>query len=195
MIQKKRTLSKRKWRELVKAVESCRKFRGEREATNFFGHLRHLEPDRRERILRGMRILQRAETLAAVWHPRARAATVELEELIKPEGPIHLFFAACRVQPAIVDYRSGSLDFSLIQENDEIAAIWLLGQLVQMGLVSRLRRCESCDRLIFARFAHQTTCPGGKCRRDKYERSPQGKAYHRRKSREYYWLRKEKNVK
>jgi hypothetical protein len=67
--------------------------------------------------------------------------------------------------------------------------------LSRKGLVHRIQRCQNpaCAKWFYAGFDHQTTCTG-KCRRGKYRSSEKWKEHHREKQREYYQLKKYKNV-
>jgi ribosomal protein S27AE len=181
---------------------NLRRFRGEREATNFLDALQHLQDRPKDRVLEVLRFLQKAETLANRTQTRAhnRAAREALEKLIGNGGPLDRALAAYRVRPLIFSYAgTGELqiDFTAINEkrSDEFGAIYEAIELARMGLTRRLRECSNCGAWFFARFSHQSHCAGGKCRIAEYRKSEQWKEYRRKKSKEYYWLRKNTNVK
>jgi hypothetical protein len=189
---------------LQKRLANLRKFRGEREATNFLDALQHLQDSPRARVLTVLRFLQKAETLASHAerraHNRAAREARELEQLIGNGGPLDRALAAYRVRPLIFSYAgSGELqiDFTAINEKrtDEFGAIYEAIELARMGLTRRLRECSNCGAWFFARFSHQSHCAGGKCRIAEYRKSEQWKEYRRKKSKEYYWLRLKTNVK
>jgi hypothetical protein len=76
----------------------------------------------------------------------------------------------------------------------ERAAIDAFVDLGEEGLIGRIRRCQHCQRWIFARFPHQSCC-SAYCRERVFRSSEQWKAKRREKAKEYYWLHKNKNVK
>lgn len=67
-------------------------------------------------------------------------------------------------------------------------------QLGEAGLLGRVRRCNHCQKWIFARFPHQSCC-SAYCRERFFRSSEHWKAKRRKKAREYYWLHKNKNIK
>ena len=80
-------------------------------------------------------------------------------------------------------------------EYDEMNAVLDLTRMAEVGMLRRLKRCDHCQRWIFARFAHQRFCSGGKCREKAFRSSPAEKEKRRRWARKYYWIQKHANVK
>jgi hypothetical protein len=77
---------------------------------------------------------------------------------------------------------------------EEQRAVSAFIQLGESGLLERVRRCNHCEKWIFARFPHQSCC-SAYCRERLFRSSEQWKAKRRKKAKEYYWLHKNKNVK
>lgn len=189
----------RRFLDILKRWESLRQFRGEQEAANFLDHLKHLRGRHKDRVLELLRLVQKAEGLASRAGGKRNRAARELEKLIMTEGALDQALATCRIRPAINSYLpSGELEITFTGTQGKpapIEAIWELVQLAGMGLARRLRQCSHCNKWFFAHFDHQTHCPGGDCRIADFRKSEKWKAYRRKKSREYYWLRLKKNVK
>lgn len=80
-------------------------------------------------------------------------------------------------------------------EYDEMNAVFDMAQLAEEDLLSRIRTCDYCNRWLFARFLHQRFCSGGKCREKAFRSSPVEKEKRRKWARNYYWIKKYKNVK
>lgn len=68
--------------------------------------------------------------------------------------------------------------------------IWRLFELVRHGLHRRLRQCDWCKRWIYIHSTAQRFCKGTDCKRKYRESSEEYKAYHRRKEKDRYWIRK-----
>jgi hypothetical protein len=76
---------------------------------------------------------------------------------------------------------------------DEWRALDLMMMLIRKGLLHRFRKCEFCRSFFYARFDHQVQCKK-ECRRKKYRSSEKWREKDNRKQREYYHLKKDKNV-
>ena len=106
--------------------------------------------------------------------------------MILPIGPIEQVHW-CPASNAKKYSHGWSIDY------DDKWAVMDLARIAEIGLLGRLREC-TCGRWIWARFSHQQHC-SSKCREKYFRSSESWKAHRREKAREYYWLRKNKNVK
>jgi hypothetical protein len=90
------------------------------------------------------------------------------------------------------------LSWTLVSDAKVIAAPtvqvkWLL-QLIEQGMVLKMRRCKQCTSWFFARFAHQEFCKTP-CRIKHFAGSEKFKEKRRKYMRGYYALQRSKNVK
>jgi hypothetical protein len=182
-----------------------KEFRGEHQAANLLDGLKRLKGAATARVVETLRLVQRAEALALCIdtsdgkrNPKAPEFQ-ELESLIKIDGRLDSLLDRCHVRPVVWNWEDGKLEFAFAAVNDrrrtEVDAIWGIVGLAEKGLAGRIRECSHCAKWFFARFEHQRHCPGGDCRVAEIARSEKWRAYRREKSKEYYWLRKTKNVK
>ena len=58
---------------------------------------------------------------------------------------------------------------------DEMDAVLDMAGLAQDGMLRRLKKCDYCNRWMFARFVHQRFCSGSKCREKPSVQVPQKK--------------------
>ena len=84
-------------------------------------------------------------------------------------------------------------DESPLLRYDDYDAVRDLAELADAGWFAKLLRCR-CGCWLFARFRHQRFC-SAKCREKEYKTTPEWRAHRREKARQYYWLKRHKNVK
>jgi hypothetical protein len=95
-------------------------------------------------------------------------------------------------------YDGHRLSRALVPTESPIALVavqvqWLL-QLVEEDAIEKIRRCEQCNKWYFAYFSDQRFCTDA-CRGENFAQSEPRKAYRRKYMREYYHIKKYKNVK
>ncbi len=75
----------------------------------------------------------------------------------------------------------------------EESAVLDLVKLLEIGVLSGVRKCRNCGKWMFARFSHQHFC-SSRCRERHFQSSPEWKALRNARQREYYRLHKTTNV-
>ncbi len=126
------------------------------------------------------------DSAVARWHRALRENTIRLQALLS-RYTFKLF---------VLPRGMGTLLKSAASDEDEAQAVLYIQQLRRVGLLSRVRRCATCGKWIFAKFRSQRFCSGSdSCRVKTYQSDADWRERHNAKRRRIYHLRKEKGYK
>lgn len=160
----------------IRGLQDKRRFKGEREAVWLVGWLND------DTNALGGDFCKMLRTMEA-WGPRptGRMRWRLQRPSVQDEQLVHLLkvFSQVRIMPVPLGKGKWRFEWKYARHPNSGRAIECIVSLSQRGLIDSVRKCEHCDKWLFAKFARQRFC-SNECREKNFRSSATGRERRRK---------------